>query len=231
MFSANENVALRQNKRRVIKYVEETIHEDLLDLGVIVLAMQVSCRAPGCVPLETVLTIIFPPSSEELMSGIPESKNAGTFSAKVLLPMSEITKKDVLHSLPPAFEGGLQTTETLCLRARDVMLAQITSLCTSQDSQHFMAQYLQKCLEEFVGAGFKAPEYGQPFPKSQKIDSTIEKPEEENVISEQGEYFLTQSKDGITNNNVGLNKKGNIVIKRNLDETLNCNDGSKRDGK
>ena len=47
MFSANENIALRQHKRRVIEYVEECIPEDLLDLGATAMAMQVSCNAPG----------------------------------------------------------------------------------------------------------------------------------------------------------------------------------------
>jgi len=60
MFSANENIVLRQHKRRVIEYVESTIPENALDLGTAVMAMQVSCRQPGCVPLETAITIVFP---------------------------------------------------------------------------------------------------------------------------------------------------------------------------
>jgi len=60
MFSANENILLRQHKRRVIDYVESTIPEDALDLGTAVMAMQVSCRQPGCVPLETAITVVFP---------------------------------------------------------------------------------------------------------------------------------------------------------------------------
>lgn len=60
MFTANENILLRQHKRRVIEYVESTIPEDALDLGTTVMAMQVSCRQPGCVPLETAITIVFP---------------------------------------------------------------------------------------------------------------------------------------------------------------------------
>mmetsp|Transcript_13516 Transcript_13516/g.20553 ORF Transcript_13516/g.20553 Transcript_13516/m.20553 type:complete len:215 (+) Transcript_13516:151-795(+) len=163
MFSANENMALRQHKRRIIQYVEETMSEDLLDEGVTVLAMQVSCRAPGCVPLETVITIIFPPSSDELLPGLPESKT-GKFTTKVLMPMSDITKDDILEALPPAFEGGRQTMESLCLRARDVMLAQITQLCTSVESKRVMAQYLQECLGEYVENDFEAPEYREPFP-------------------------------------------------------------------
>lgn len=173
MFSANENMALRQHKRRIIQYVEETISEDLLDLGVTVLVMQVTCRAPGCVPLETVITIIFPPSAEEVLPGLPESKNSGKFTTKVLLPMSDVTKEDILEALPPAFEGGRQTMESLCLRARDVMLAQITQLCTSLESKRLMAQYLQECLGEYSKNDFEAPEYGEPFPtKDSKNDIT-----------------------------------------------------------
>ena len=47
MFSANENIALRQHKRRVIEYVEECIPEDVLDSGATAMAMQVACQAPG----------------------------------------------------------------------------------------------------------------------------------------------------------------------------------------
>ncbi|EJK58227.1 hypothetical protein THAOC_21667, partial [Thalassiosira oceanica] len=53
MFSANENIALRQHKRRVTEYVESTIPEEALDKGTTVMVMQVTCRQPGCVPLET----------------------------------------------------------------------------------------------------------------------------------------------------------------------------------
>lgn len=38
------------------------------------------------------------------IEGLPES-SGGTFKTKILLPMSEVTKDDVLDALPPAFEG------------------------------------------------------------------------------------------------------------------------------
>ena len=60
MFSANENIVLRQHKRRVTEFIESTIPENALELGTSVMVMQVSCRQPGCVPLETAITIIFP---------------------------------------------------------------------------------------------------------------------------------------------------------------------------
>lgn len=47
MFSANENILLRQHKRRVIEYLESTIPDDALELGTSVMVMQVSCRQPG----------------------------------------------------------------------------------------------------------------------------------------------------------------------------------------
>jgi len=51
---------LRQHKRRVIEFIESTIPEKALDMGTSVMVMQVSCRQPGCVPLETAITIVFP---------------------------------------------------------------------------------------------------------------------------------------------------------------------------
>jgi len=163
MFSANENIALRQHKRRIIGYVEECIPEKVLDLGTTCMVMQVSCKAPGCVPLETVVMIIFPKSTEELIEGIQESKNGGTLKTKVLMPMAEITKQDVLDALPPPM--GTRSLEKLCFQARDVMLAQITQLMGEDDveGRDLMAQYLQTCLEEYRKRDCVPPEYGEPF--------------------------------------------------------------------
>ena len=58
MFSANENITLRHHKRRVVEYVESTIPESALDLGTSVMVMQVDCRVPGCVPVETMIVIV-----------------------------------------------------------------------------------------------------------------------------------------------------------------------------
>ena len=52
MFSANENLMLRQHKRRIVERIEQTIPEEALDMGTTVMVMQVSCNAIGCVPIE-----------------------------------------------------------------------------------------------------------------------------------------------------------------------------------
>lgn len=167
MFSANENIVLRQQKRRITSLIESTIPEDALDMGTMVMVMQVSCRAPGCVPLETAIAIVFPRGQKtELVPGLPESRSGGTFKTKVLMPMADVTNDDVLDALPPQFEGGRRTTEKLCLRARDVMLAQITQIMNEDDTEGktLMAEYLLGCLKEYVDGGCKAPEVGEPFP-------------------------------------------------------------------
>lgn len=168
MFSANENLALRQHKRRIISYVESTIPESALDFGTTVMVMQVTCRAPGCVPLETVIAIVFPrlPSQKTpLIEGLEESKSGGTYKTKVLLPMAEVTKEDVLDALPPEFEGGRRTMERLCIQARDVTLSQITQIIGDEDveGKKMMAEYLMECLREYVDRGCVAPEVGEAF--------------------------------------------------------------------
>ena len=73
MFSANENLVLREHKRRVVAYVESTIPEHALEMGTMVMAMQVSCRSPGCVPLETAVAVVFPRGhATELIPGLEE---------------------------------------------------------------------------------------------------------------------------------------------------------------
>jgi hypothetical protein len=203
MFSANENIALRQHKRRVIQYVEETIPESLLDLGTTVLAMQVSCRAPGCVPLETVITICFPSADAVLPDLVLVGASATTFQTKILMPMSEITKEDVLEALPPAFEGGLQSMERLGLRARDVMLAQVTQLFEDVPSRKIMAEYLKQCLQDYVDRDCEAPEYGEPFA--------------ELAVEEKG---ATETEDSEKAANMASIQSGtgNIVIRRVIDE-------------
>ena len=161
MFSANENIMLRQHKRRIIQYVEDCIPEDVLDLGTAVMVMQVSCKAPGCVPLETAICVVFPNTGEPL----PIESNAAAFiqnntlKTKILMPMTEVTKEDVLDALPPPF--GRRTLKMLHEQARDVMLGQITQLMDDDDvdGRKLMAEYLQECLREYVERGCQPPEH------------------------------------------------------------------------
>lgn len=169
MFSANENLMLRQHKRRIVEQVESTMPEEALDFGTTVMVMQVSCKAPGCVPLETAIIIVFPNSTTELIPGLPESQNGGSYKTKVLKPMADVTKEDLLEALPPQFEGGKRTMEKLCRNARDVMLAQITQLFGEEDDNTVsdrmaVAEYLQECLKDYVARKCKPPELGELFP-------------------------------------------------------------------
>ena len=169
MFSANENLVLREHKRRVVAYVESTIPEHALEMGTMVMAMQVSCRSPGCVPLETAVAVVFPRGhATELIPGLEESgARGGTYKTKILMPMKDVTMEEVLDALPPEFEGGRRTMESLCLRARDVMLGQIGQITNDDDvdGRRMIADYLAECLKDYVNLGCVAPEVGKPFPE------------------------------------------------------------------
>ena len=140
------------------------------------MVMQVSCKAPGCVPLETAIIIVFPNSPTELIPGLPESQNAGSFKTKILKPMADVTNDDILEALPPAFKGGRRTMENLCRYARDVMLAQITQLFgedqESVTDRYAMAEYLQVCLQDYMANDCRAPKQGEPFPQSDQTQES-----------------------------------------------------------
>ena len=228
MFSANENLQLRQHKRRIVGFIEECIPEDALDQGVSVMVMQVSCKAPGCVPLETAIVIIFPACDEELLPGLPESRG-GNFKTKVLKPMSQVTQQDVLESLPPEFPGGLRSVEKLCIQARDVMLAQITQLFGEEDEEgrKLMAQYLQQSLQDYMDRACTPPELGEAFgpipqgKKTEAIDTT-----EAKSGKDSGESSKVSSSSPIDADAFKGTK--NIVIRRVLDKPDDPVPSSKR---
>jgi hypothetical protein len=202
MFSANENIVLRKDKRRIIGYVEETIGDDVLDQGTTVMVMQVSCTDPGCVPLETIICIVFPKGmTEELIEGLPQSKSGGVFKTKILIPMSEVTNEDVLDALPPAFTGGRRSMHKLCLQARDVMLAQVTQMMEENDveGKQLMANYLIASLQEYIDRGCVAPNHGEEL--------TLIEPKKESsgVCMEQKIENVVQG-------------AGNVVIRRKIDD-------------
>ena len=222
MFSANENIVLRQHKRRVTEFIESTIPENALELGTSVMVMQVSCRQPGCVPLETAITIIFPkpvgkkkkneiPSfPQPLIPNLEESRIGGSFKTRILKPLAEVTLDDVLEALPPNFKGGKKTVESICLKARDMMFAQIGQLVgvddtsDNKDSRRLVAQYLKTCLEEYETRDYVAPEWGEEFPPFDDL-SEKKKDEEDGVNNTNGSKTTTMD---------GKWGKGNIVFRR-----------------
>ena len=228
MFSANENLQLRQAKRKVVGYVEDTISDDALDLGVNVMVMQVSCRQPGCVPVETAIIVVFPNSDTELLPGLPESKGGGSYKTKVLKPLNEVSKEDVLDALPPAFEGGLRTTERLCLQARDVMFAQITQIfggATGGDGEYdlgdvegrrLMAEYLRQSLQEYIDRECVPPEWGEPFPenplKNEEKDNASNSGD--NAAAAAGSAKDAKKDQSAVTAVVSFQGTGNLVIRR-----------------
>lgn len=220
MFSANENIQLRKYKQRVVEYVESCIPEEALDMGTVVMAMQVSCKAPGCVPLETAIVIVFPKlNDEELIPGLPESRG-GNYKTKVLKPMAEVTKDDILESLPPEFPGGKRSMEKLCIQARDVMLGQITQLFAEDDAdgRRLMAQYLQECLTEYTDRGCVPPGWGEPFPPRENHDTGEETPKKtERNAGEAKPKLEAKTKLEADTESVpapGVTSSGNFVFKR-----------------
>lgn len=231
MFSANENLVLRQHKRRIVQEIEATIPDDALDMGTTVMVMQVSCKAPGCVPLETAIIIVFPNSPTELIPGLPESKNGGNYKTKILKPMADVENEDILEALPPAFKGGRRTMEKLCVYARDVMLAQITQLFGEEedaiDDRRAMAEYLQSCLQDYMANGCKAPEQGKPFstgttvnvattPDSSKQAASTSEPETNGGAAGETKAALA----------ISFPASGNLVIRRVTGEATSATESS-----
>jgi hypothetical protein len=217
MFSANENLMLRQHKRRIVEHIEKTIPEEALDFGTTVMVMQVSCKAPGCVPLETAIIIVFPNSSTELIPGLPESQNGGSYKTKILKPMADVTQDDVLEALPPAFEGGLRTMQNLCLYARDVMLAQITQLFGEEDDhtvsdRQAMAEYLQGCLQDYIGNKCKPPELGENSEPGDSTSTAVESSKEETSKA------ASSNEPAAAPTAASFPAEGNFVIRRNVEE-------------
>jgi hypothetical protein len=238
MFSANENIMLRQHKKKIVEYVESTIPEAVLELGVNVMAMQLSCKMPGCVPLETSIVIIFPKIQgvvAELMAGLPESAG-GCYKTKVLKPMNEVTKDDVLEALPPVFTGGQRSMERLCLRTRDVMLGQITQLFGDDEDlagRKLMAEYLQQSLQDYIDRDCRPPEWGEAFAAAPAVDHDTEEEKHEQVppsfpLKEETEEGTKAPEDASSSSQAPslfhvIAKRGNIVMQRPLDDDDNDN--------
>jgi hypothetical protein len=131
------------------------------------MVMQTACRTPGCVPLETVIAIAFPRLNKgELLPGIKES-DGGTFKTNILLPLSEVTRDDVLDALPPGFQGGRKTWERVCLQLRDLVFGRIGGLVGNGNEEiedrRILAEYIKNAMEDYLARDCRAPPLGQPF--------------------------------------------------------------------
>jgi hypothetical protein len=184
MFSANENIVLRQHKRRIVGYVEQCIPENVLDAGTTVMVMEVACNDPGCVPMETIVIIVFPQSSAMLLPGLQESQG-GSYRTKILKPMVDVTEMDVHESLPPMFVGGLRTPSRLAISARDALfglIAQLTPISSSSMSQNTnvnqaleerraVVECLRQSLQEYLDHDCVPPPAGEPYPDKNEVGS------------------------------------------------------------
>jgi hypothetical protein len=216
MFSANENIQLRQHKRRIVQAIEATMSEDILDLGVNVMVMQVACQDPGCVPIETAIIIVFPASEVELIPGLPQSAG-GSFKTKILKPMADVdTPDDVLDVLPPQFDGGRRTAARLALSLRDVLFAQIQQVAgnSEQDAalRQQLAEYLKASLDEYVEHSCVPPVLGESYPTQEQ--------EEDKADSSTANALVRATKVASAAPS-SIPTKGNFVLKRpSLDENV-----------
>jgi len=153
MFSANENIQLRQHKKRIVAAIESRIPEDALDMGTNVMVMQVSCTDPGCVPLETAIIIVFAKSTTELVNGLAESAG-GSYKTKILMPLAEVTDDDIAAALPPAL-GGTRTPASVATRIQEVLIAQLEQQCNSPTERTEVTRLVQQALEKYEANGCK----------------------------------------------------------------------------
>ena len=245
---------LRQHKRRVIEFIESTIPENALDQGTSVMVMQVSCRQPGCVPLETAITIVFPkpprkrikkraaattakeedgdkkeevPSFDQpLIPDLIESQIGGNFKTRILKPLSDVTQDDVLDSLPPNFTGGRKTVESICLKARDMMFAQIGQLVGDDDTtdskngKKLVAEYLKACLDEYTERDCVAPEWGSSFTPLDDVmeDGNSQQQPDMSSVEDTVDNMNIKDDNSTTTANEKWAEKGNIVYRRPADD-------------
>ena len=231
------------------------------------MAMQISCRQPGCVPLETAITVVFPkpprkmkkkrtpqqhkkdkntiekeeeeevPSfPKPLLPNLEESRIGGNFKTRILKPLSDVTQDDVLDALPPSFTGGRRTVESICIKARDVIFAQIGQLVGGADEESkdavggrkLVAEYLKMCLEEYVEKGCVPPEWGEKDGWGSLLD------EKEDNYNNANNTEVTEAsaapKVDDTKSGGGIKwGEGNIVFKRPTEE--DDEDSAEKDGK
>ena len=166
--SNNDKEKLHHHEQRVAGYVENALPSHALDNGTNVMVKQVSCSNPGCVPLETLIVIVFPNDRIQYIEGLSESKG-GSFRTKILLPVSKVTKDHVLNELPPCFDGGRKTWTNTCLAMRDMLFSRIGETIGNGSSdveieqRGIMSQYLISALQDYLSNGCVAPVIGAPF--------------------------------------------------------------------
>ncbi|GKY95932.1 hypothetical protein MPSEU_000553800 [Mayamaea pseudoterrestris] len=246
MFSANENLLLRQHKRRVVDWVEASMPESILDVGTSTMVMQVSCNEIGCVPLETVIIVVFPNAASEcdelnvFLSDLYPSMAAGassdnnkttaattttpsnattaalSYKTKILKPLAQVTQDDVLDALPPVFKGGRKSFRRQALQLRDATLAQLHQSSDDVTSKKLLAQYLMTSLQQYLDRDCSLPAWGEEYDDVTKADM-------EGVVAVES----TDAADAATASDVATTKQEegtaassteNVVMKRPVDD-------------
>ncbi len=156
--NVNSQLSIRALKRQVTTWVEGKLPNGCLEAGTAVIVMEVSCNAPGCVPLETAVMIVFPHGWVE---GIVPAKviGDGTYRTKILKPMAEVDEKDVESALPPELGGTFDPVRS-ALDIRDSVLASIDQKIVNADDKGLVVEFLRASLSEYASSGFKLPERG-----------------------------------------------------------------------
>jgi hypothetical protein len=206
---------LRQHKRRIVNAIEATIPEDILDLGVNVMVMQVSCQDIGCVPLETAIIIVFPKSETELLPGLPQSAG-GSYKTKILKPMAEVeTPGDIFEALPPAFAGGLKSVQRIALQLRDVVLAQLTQVGGDDVAlRRQLAAYLQGSLDEYVQHACVPPPVEEAYANDESVEVVELDVVVEDVEDKDGDGAVVAAVAAAAVERTIIPPEGNFVLRR-----------------
>ncbi|GMI41343.1 hypothetical protein TrCOL_g8187 [Triparma columacea] len=160
MFSANTQLNLRASKKLVISWVESRLPSLALDAGVTVLAMEVACRDPGCVPIETCIVIVFPtpsPGDDWNEGGLIDEGivKEGKYTTKVLKPMKDVKEEDVVASLPPEL-GGTFSFKNEMVKVRDFVVNQVNQISNGVEDKDAAVEFLIESLKEFKDRGYES---------------------------------------------------------------------------
>jgi len=118
-----------------------------------VLCMEVQCKAPGCVPVETNIVIVFPSSSGSsgwntggvVDVGLVEE---GKYTTKVLKPMLEVEQGDVVGALPPEL-GGTYSVSGEFERIRDFVKGQLEQVGCTKEERGMGVEFLIAAMKEY----------------------------------------------------------------------------------
>lgn len=161
---------IRQQKLRITRYVEELVPAPVLRAGALIMVMQVDSPVNGSM-YHTVISIVFPLPEEdgmEMIPGVPESGEGGTFRATIYRPLIDVTRDDVLDAFPEQFPGGRRTMERMAYRARDMAISHIEQEMGEGDSiqKREIVNFVMDSLEKYLERACIAPPMGKPFTRS-----------------------------------------------------------------